>query len=83
MRQITRSGEEVLVFCSEEEREDYFEQSRRRTDREHTEELADLLRGYQVGAQKAREHYGRARVSLDSQRARSLLESEVSRDLAS
>lgn len=82
MRRIYKSDEEILVFESSKEREEYFEQSRREADREHTEELADLLRGYQVGAQKAREHYGRVRASLDSQRARSLLESEVSRDLA-
>lgn len=69
--------DEILVFQTEQEREEYFEQARREADLEHKSELADLLRGYQVGTQKAREAYGRARNSIEQEERKSLLESDL------
>jgi hypothetical protein len=73
MRRATIGDREILIFESEGERIDYFDEEHIQAGQELKDELAALLRAYQAASQKARERYGRKTSELHTQKEESLI----------
>lgn len=81
MRKIieqTEDGEKtILVFRSQQEREEFFRRARSKTKIEHTNGVGRLLRAYRESVAKLDAAFKQSRAELDEFEKTSLLESET------